>query len=364
MKARHVLVDGAGGFVGRHVALELSGRGHAVRATDLPGTPIPEAPGIERRFHDLATASLDDLLDGVTHIVHVAGLFDLSASRERLFRVNVGLTERVARAALARDIRLVHISSVTVYGRPRRAPVHEGAAHRPANAYEQSKREGERVVARLAKERGLRAAILRPSGIYGPWSRYGLAVIASAYSLALSSGKLDGIPRYRGGPSMTHVHVEDVASAVACVLDDDRADGHAFNVADDTPVPWGDLLEAVENAVGIPPRERVAISKWRARWTARAWQFLPESRRDRINRSLERKWQALVERERLVPMLSPRLDRHAYDYWLSDHVYSNDALKALGWRPRHPDAKTGIQSTIAWYIDNRWLPAAPFGLSR
>ena len=351
-----MLVDGAGGFVGRHVVEELATRGFVVRATDREGSAIPEIPGVERDFRDLSTAPLDDLLEGVTDLVHVAGLFDLAASRNALFAANRDLTERIALAAAARDIRLVHISSATVYGRPKVTPVPEDAPHRPASAYEQSKLEGERVIARLARERGLRATILRPSGIYGPWGRYGLAVIASAYALSLANGRLDAIPAYRGGTTMTHVHVEDVAAAVACVLEKDEAIGRAYNVADDTDVPWGDLLEVIEREVGIPARERVRISKWRAKWTAHAFRLWPESKRERLNRSLERKWQRLVEERGLVPMLSPRLDRHAYDYWIADHVYANSALKSLGFRLRHPDSRRGIAETIAWYVDRRWLP--------
>lgn len=356
MSSRRVLVTGAGGFVGRHIVEELHRKGYAIRATDRPGTPIPKIAEVEQRFCDLSAAPLDELLEGMSDVVHVAGLFDLAAPRDRLFAVNVDLTERIARAAASLDSRFIHISSVTVYGRPRVTNIREDYRKKPGSPYEQSKQAGERVVFSLAKERGLRATVLRPSGIYGPWGRYGLAVIASAYALALSRGKVDGVPPYRGGPSMTHVHVEDVASAVACVLASDEAIGRAFNVADDTPAPWGDLLGTIEAAVGIPPRERVAVSKFRARWIARGWRLLPESRRAFINGSLERRWAALVEREGLLPMLNPRLDRHAYDYWLADHVYSNEALKSIGWAPRYPDAQSGILGTIGWYIENRWLP--------
>lgn len=71
MTSRCVLVDGAGGFVGRHVVEALARRGHAVRATDRDGSGIPDIPGVERDVRDLATAPLDDLLEGVTDLVHV-----------------------------------------------------------------------------------------------------------------------------------------------------------------------------------------------------------------------------------------------------------------------------------------------------
>ncbi|HEY8429536.1 MAG TPA: NAD-dependent epimerase/dehydratase family protein, partial [Sandaracinaceae bacterium] len=111
-----VLVDGAAGFLGRHVVEALLRRGLAVRATDR--APMPAWPGVERVERDLAEGSLRPLFEGVTHVVHVAGLFDLSAPRETLFANNEGVTRRVARAAaLAGVERFVHVSSVTVYGR-------------------------------------------------------------------------------------------------------------------------------------------------------------------------------------------------------------------------------------------------------
>ena len=74
--------------------------------------------------------------------------------------------------------RFIHVSSVGVYGFGWRSgvPVQEDAEKLtpPLNNYNVSKWEGEKVVERYRREKGLRATIFRPAAIYGPRSEYGL----------------------------------------------------------------------------------------------------------------------------------------------------------------------------------------------
>ena len=86
---------------------------------------------------------------------------------------------------------------------------------------------------------------------------------------------------------------------------------------------------------------------------------MPAARRDRVNRSFARRWNDLCVSLDLEPALTPRFDRFAYDYWLSDHVYDNTALARTGFELRHPDSRSGLQDTLSWYARNRWLPATP-----
>lgn len=358
-----VLVDGAAGFLGRHVLGELLERGHAVRGTDLADAPPFEHERLEWRRRDLCAEPIADLFDDVDRVVHVAGLFDLGAPADRLMRVNRQLARQMAEAAVDRGVRrFVHVSSVTVYGRPRRVPATETAPFRPGNPYERSKAAGEREVWRLVDDRSLPAVVLRPSGIYGPFGRYGLAVLASALVLAKETGRTGGLRAYRGGPAMNHVHVQDVARAVAHVLETDApVAGRAFNVADDTPMPWGDLVQELADRVDVDLGRPRALSHRRARFLARSWRWMPASRRDRINRSFERRWKDLCTSLDLEPALTPRFDRYAYDYWLSDHVYDNAALARTGFALRHSDCRSGLADTLSWYARNRWLPAISGG---
>lgn len=356
MSAR-VLVDGAGGFVGRHVVHELQRLGHRVRATDRPGVPLSFGDDVERVEADLLTDDLDPLLVGVDRVVHVAGLFDLSAPLGRLFNVNVHAARRIVDAAAHAGVRrLVHVSSVTVYGRPRRPPAREDAKHRPGNDYERSKAAGEVAVREVAEDRGVPLVIVRPSGVYGPGGRYGLAMLFATYALAAERGGSGSLVAFRGGPRMTHVHVADVAGAIGHLLDAPDVTGRAFNVADKTPMPWGDLMALLEEAFEVDAGPPKPLTPTRAKLIAHAWRWLPEGRRAKLTRSLERRWRALVEARDLAPALAPRLDRHAYDYWLGEHIYDVGALEGTGYRLRYPNLRIGLKETLAWYREHRWLP--------
>lgn len=344
-----VLVDGAAGFLGRHVVEALRRREIAVRATDR--TPLPAWPEVERVQRELAGGSLAELFEGITHVVHVAGLFDLAASESALFAINVELTRRMARgAALAGVERFVHVSSVTVYGRPRSAPVGEDAPIRPGNAYERSKAAGERALRELT----LPSVVLRPSGIYGPHGRYGLAAAIASLALARARGG-KGHRSLRGGPRMTHVHVEDVAEAAAHLLTAPGVVGRAFNVADGNAIAWGELMASLERELGLEEIEPLSLSPIKARAIG-VIARLARARTERTNARLASAWARLCEERELVPALCPRIDASAYDYWSADHVYATDALASTGWRARHDDVLDGLRETIEWYRLQRWIP--------
>lgn len=339
-----VLVDGAAGFLGRHVVASLSARGVAVRATDA----APPETEVERDRRDLRLDPLADLFDGITHVVHVAGLFDLSAPREALARANVALTRRMARAAaLAGVERFVHVSSASVYGRPARSPVREDAPLRPGNRYERSKAAGERALTELA----LPWVVLRPSGIYGPHGRYGLAAAIAAMALGKERGTYRAL---RSEARMSHVHVEDVAEAAVHLLGAEGAVHRAFNVAG-RPIGWGLLMEHLERCVGVDALAPVRLSRGAARALALVAP-LTASRTRRTNEALARRWRELCDARGLVPALAPRIDPSAYAYWSADHVYAADALLETGFRLRHPDPREGLRETVGWYRAHRWLP--------
>lgn len=346
-----ILVTGASGFLGRHVVRALAARGDGVRGTDRVGAGPVEGAG-EWIEADLASDPIEPLVRGVGAVIHVAGLFDLAAPDEALHRANVVAAERVARAARRAGVRrFVHVSSVTVIGRPRRAGVREDEPTRPSSPYERSKLAGERAVRAIE---GLPLAVVRPSGIYGPHGRYGVAVMAATLALAAARGR--GHRSVRGGPRMTHVHVEDVASACLSALDDPRAIGGTFHVADSTPVAWGEIAEVIERFYGLSERDVLRVTPLRAR-ALQLITRLAARRVARTNASMRRGWDALAREHDLVPALVPRIDADAYDYWRCDHVYDTSALRVLGWTPRWPDARDGLEATLQWYVAQRWLPA-------
>ena len=267
----------------------------------------------------------------------------------------LAIAEAAAEAGLRR---WVHVSGTTVIGRPSRSPAREDDPGAPGTPYERSKAAGEAAVMELAQQGRLAVTALRPSGVYGPRGRYGLAMMAATAALAAKTGK--GHRSLRGGTRMTHVHVDDVAAAAALLLDsalsDERVVGRAFHVADQTPATWGEVAQVVERFYALPQVDPIVMTPWRARLMRVAARLMP-GRLAKTNASLARRWAALVQREALVPALTPRIDADAWSYWLADHVYDTGALRELGFRAAHPDVRVGLEQTLRTYVDRRWLPA-------
>ncbi|NDJ78346.1 MAG: NAD-dependent epimerase/dehydratase family protein, partial [Chloroflexi bacterium] len=174
-----VLVTGATGFVGGALTLQLARDGVRVRA--LARSPEKGAFLRQSDHAHLIEIVLGDVTDadrmhevaaGCAVVFHVAAALRGPYADQR--RVNVDGTRHVVQAAADGGARrIVHISSVAVYGYGHRADVCEDTPPRPVHdPYVRSKREGERVVRDVGAERGLSYCILRPGAIYGPRSGF------------------------------------------------------------------------------------------------------------------------------------------------------------------------------------------------
>lgn len=165
------LVTGAAGFIGAHCVRQLIGRGCRVRALDVHVAPEDfKSLGAEFIQADLRDASmLTTSLQDVDVVFHLASVhLDVGASFEEFEAVNVrAVGALVAACAAAKVRRLVHVSSVGVYGHIEHPPADESAPLHPENDYERTKRAGEDAVREAASRHGIDLVILRPSWVYG-----------------------------------------------------------------------------------------------------------------------------------------------------------------------------------------------------
>ena len=170
-----VLVTGASGFIGGHVARLLVERGRAVRVlvrprSDLSG--IGDLP-VERAAGDLREiGSLRKALQGCRQLYHVAADYRLwTKDPGELYRSNVEGTHNVLQAATEAEVKkVVYTSTVGTIGMPRdgRAGTEEAAvsAAEMRGQYKRSKFEAERVALHFAAE-GLPVVIVNPTAPVG-----------------------------------------------------------------------------------------------------------------------------------------------------------------------------------------------------
>lgn len=158
-----ILVTGSAGLVGRALCAALEADGHQVVPFDLFDV---DRPRDMRNAADLSAA-----VAGCRGIFHLAAVSRVAWGEEApalCDTINTGCTDRLIVLAERQTVPpwLVFTSSREVYGNPARLPVREGDARQPVNVYGRSKLAGEQLI-EAAQARGLRAAIIRLSNVYG-----------------------------------------------------------------------------------------------------------------------------------------------------------------------------------------------------
>lgn len=228
-----VLVTGASGFVGSHVARLACARGDAVRCLVRAGSDRAPLRDLEAEIAvgDLADrASLAAAAAGVDAIVHCAATTsetspDLAASR----RTNVVGTRNLLEAAAAGGApRVVFISS-------------QSATPRNTGAYGRTKLEAEQVVAAS----GLPWTTLRPSTVYGPGARGLFAKIARLVeTLPIVPIVGDGRQRFRP------IHVDDLAAAILACLEAPATVGRTYDLGGLDGVSFAAFIDGVGELLG------------------------------------------------------------------------------------------------------------------
>lgn len=153
---------------------------------------------------------------------------------DRSWRINVEGAASVAAAAAASGARrVVFVSTLSVYGRPRVERVDESCAIAPRSEYGRTKAEAERVVLQV-RERGLDVRIVRPCGIYGPLRLGGGSHSARFIEGVLMSAARHGRVVVAAGRETDdqYLYVKDLGDAIAAVaLFDGPLRDQIFNVA-------------------------------------------------------------------------------------------------------------------------------------
>jgi len=271
------LVTGATGLVGSHIVELLLRQGWSVRGlarSDAARDALRSA-GAEAVTGNLQDAtSLFAASRSVEVIFHAAAVITQRGGWEGYRRPNVDGTAAMIEAAAACGARLVHVSSVAVYGSTGR---YRAAGNRTSedtplgplperSYYARSKRESEAMVMDAHREGRIWATAIRPSVIYGPHDRQLVPRMAKALRLGV-------MPLIAGGRStLAVVHAANVASGAVLAATVDGAGGRAYNLTNDFDVTVRDFFRLA--AEGLDSRVRfVSVPLWAARAGLRAFKI-------------------------------------------------------------------------------------------
>ena len=267
-----VLVTGGSGLVGSQVIRALHHTGSSVRALVRPASRhFVAGPGIDVVEGDVTDERVwRHAARGVSGIIHSAALIAQRGTRADFLEVNVGGTRLAVTAARAARVRLVHLSSVAVYGRGQAYAAGAGGVDEDFpfgpidehDYYAQSKRESEHVVWEAVKA-GVDAVVLRPNVIYGEGDRLFSPRVLSAIRQGI-------VPQVGAGTNhLSCVYAGNVAAAALLALRAPAARGRAFNTTDDGPERHTQrgFTDAFADALGIRVRRVRLPTPWRgSRW--------------------------------------------------------------------------------------------------
>ena len=239
-----VLVTGATGFLGRHVAQQLLETNHEVRVmVRSPGSEsVLQTPPTDVCYGNVTDPdALAEACRGISEVIHLVAV--IRGGPRQFDAINrQGTANVVAAAREAGSVRrFVHLSAV-------------GAANAPRLRYLHSKWLGEQEVV----NGGLPYAIIRPSLIFGPGDEFTNAIAALVRSLPITPVIGSGNNR------LQPIHVEDVARCVTLSLSGNIRGNRIVEIGGPEQLSYSEIIRTVARVMGRR-RLLVNVPLWKMR---------------------------------------------------------------------------------------------------
>jgi nucleoside-diphosphate-sugar epimerase len=327
MTAKLNVVTGATGLLGSHVAEALVARGERVRALVRPAS---DSAFLRQLGADLAAGDLQDpaslprVVAGADVVYHCAArVGDWGSWRDFQAQV-IDATHNLARACRAGGVgRLLHVSSVAVYGHPPARPrITEdeppGQRLRLLDHYCRAKARAEE----MAREAGSAVTVVRPSWIFGPRDRHSLPRLVHA--LRGRWVKVQG----RGDNLLNIVHAADVADGAIRAAGHPGAMGQAYHLCSEGELTQREFLDTLTDTLGMPRVDR-HLSPTAAYLAGALGDVV--ARVGRWNRP-------------------PDVSRYSVSLMARPTNFSIDkARRQLGWEPR-VNLREAIRQAVEWFL--------------
>ena len=325
-----VVLTGATGFVGSHLADHLFQKGYEVHCIVRKNSNLQWLHNKNIHCHDVGltqTAPLQNIVEQADYIYHVAGTVR-GITAQDYYNGNVIPTFHLLEAAQKYGKRLknmVVISSLAAAG-PTVAnrPLTEKDTVRPISWYGESKWQQEQLCHQYMDT--LPLTIIRPPAVYGPRETDIFLIFKAAQrGVILQVGLV-------GSQQLSLVHVRDLAEGISTAAEHRLAVGQTFFMGSMAHYTLEDMQQYIEQALGKKVVQ-IRVPNWTIHSAARAATY----------------WASRTQRPSILSL--DKAKELTAEAWTCS---SEKATQLIGYRPQISLA-TGIAQTIAWYKKAGWL---------
>jgi nucleoside-diphosphate-sugar epimerase len=248
LSGKTVLVTGGTGFVGgRLIERLVLAHGARVRvlvrdfsrASRIARFPVEMVAGSITSPETVRTAA-----QGCSVVFHCA--YGNRGTEAEQWASHVDGTENIARAVQTEGVeRLVHVSSLAVYGKTRSGVINETEPRAKwHDTYSEGKRQAERILLALSKRKGLPVVVIQPGIVYGPhagWTTQPLEWLSQGQVVLVDGG--EGL--------CNCVYIDDLVEALLLAATAERVLGETFLISSGETVTWREFLGCYEQMLGI-----------------------------------------------------------------------------------------------------------------
>jgi nucleoside-diphosphate-sugar epimerase len=328
----NILVTGGTGFIGSRLALKCLERGDAVRVLGQENT---EAESVNRKLIEASgakvmLASVTDKEQVTAAVKDIDVVFHLAAAQhevnvpdQHFWDINVTGTRNVLEASAAAGVRrVVHGSTIGVYGAAPEGTIDEHSPAAPDNIYGVTKLEGERLA--LSYVDRLPVVAIRISEVYGPGDRRLLKLFRAINKRTFVM--------IGNGENLHHpIYIDDLIEGFLLAASSEAAVGKVLVLAGKEPVTTNEMVETIARQLGTKVRG------FRAPLTP----FL---------------MLAVVADKTCSPLgIQPPIHPRRMDFFRKSLVFSsNEASKTLGFVPKS-GFEYGVRETAKWYREMGYL---------
>ena len=238
-----VVVTGALGHIGSRLIRELPAAWPGIEVVMLDNLAseryaslydLPDAGRYEFLDADVLNADLPRLFKGADAVFHLAALTNGGRAdlRAQMERVNVGGTERVARACAVAGVALFFPSTTSVYGVPDGIVSEAGSADelRPHSPYAAWKLQSEELIRSLGEREQLRFLIFRMGTIFGPSVGMRFHTAVNQFCWRAVTGQPIEVWRTASHQFRPYLDLSDAVRAMIFMLRRNQFDGRVYNV--------------------------------------------------------------------------------------------------------------------------------------